>query len=208
DSRLLHIDLSPDTNELERRRFIRLREAHGLKGVLERSDNAWSLSDVAAKHLVLEGLRLVFGSVALAMSEDTRFTQVTTEWASSPSTTLNVSAATLDAPILSVGVGGMTLTGHTQLQGAELAVSEHGGQVGAMTLHGSAIALEMDGLKVTIDELQAASVAIGWGDAGLSIRGTQLVAQGVSLHRAGGTSGLELVLARVELREATLHRGK
>lgn len=188
DSGPLSVELNSPDAAPEKHQYIKLQSADRLQGRLISQNGDLQLDAVSAHQAVMESLRLIFGTVVVGFPDNTRWTAIEANYTSTPSTTLNLHAAALQATMLKVEVGQTIVSGTSTLEKVHLRVVGGCGSIDAAGIEISAFDLQLEETQAKADTLSAGTTQIGWGDLGLSLRG----------------QNLKLINLRVQLKQATL----
>ncbi|HEX6243875.1 MAG TPA: hypothetical protein VFZ61_23330 [Polyangiales bacterium] len=143
---------------------VAVREGTGVRGELVRDATQTVLRELGAETLVLDALRLVFGSLLIDSQRETRIEQLRGELRSSLALLeLTLKAHAVHALPLSIEVGQLTLGAETELLGVELRVGDDGGSIAIEQLTLRNFELRSGEFASTSAALSAQRFELGWG---------------------------------------------
>lgn len=165
---------------------IAIASTTNLRGILETTDAATLIRDAKADQLVLAVLRLLLGTLTLAAPQGATLEKVVvTVDQRGDSLSLDVVAASLDAPEISVVDGGVAVLGRAHLEEVRLVVRGDEGSIAATRVELGAFSLRIDDVLVRAELARGAAIAIHWGaDFAIEAARLEVPALDVALPRA------------------------
>ena len=143
---------------------VAIASTTNLRGTIDTADDAMAIRDAQADQLVLAALRLLLGTLTLAAPQGATLEKVVaTVDQRGDSLSLDVVAASLDAPEISVVDGGVAVHGRAHLEGVRLIVRGEEGSISATRVELGGFSLRIDEVFVRAELARGSSITIGWG---------------------------------------------
>lgn len=205
--RLDHIDAAglelalPGAREGADQRVV-VRSAAGLKGLVEQGAAGLRLSEVQIERVVLEALRLVFGSVVLTQEGGATLAELRVGYEQSPGETVVDLQGDVQATRLAVDVASVHVAGEARIEGMRLRVRGGQGSIEAEQVTFSSFELRLGGLKVTAERVEAQGMIVAWGE-GFRLEARTLTGPAVDLDVAD----LRARATELDVRELDVHGG-
>jgi hypothetical protein len=164
---------------------VTLREGVGVSGELVRERGQLQLRELAAERLLLDALRLAFGSVLIRSERETVIDGLRGELTESVAQlALALNASALDATPLEVQTDQLTLSGEASMQGVTLQVSKDGGSLKIERLAVRKFRAQQGPFTCATEQLSADGFELGWG-AEVRVSATRVQLEELPLNLSG-----------------------
>ena len=144
---------------------VSVRRAEALRGCIEQGKGALRLRDVGADKVVLEVLRLVFGSVIVTQSGQGILDGLRVEFESKGDHTVLDMLSQVRAEQLAIDTGSIHLQGVARIDGMRVRVDGNHGRIEAEYVSLSGFEADVGAARIRADSLVADGLVIAWGDA-------------------------------------------
>lgn len=161
----LSLQLTPPETVRERQQFIQLHETKALSGAFVSDETSLQLSDTAADRVIIDALRMMFGSIVLSAEGRTEILKLTADYASrSGELDLGLSIGVMRCPKLSVEVSSVLAVAAISLEQGRVEVTPQGGRIEVPKCIFREFSVTLGAIKLSAPEIHVQDLIMSWSD--------------------------------------------
>lgn len=187
----LSLQLTPPETVREQQQFIQLHETSALSGVFVSDETSLRLSDTAADRVIIDALRIMFGSIVLSAEGRTEILKLTADYASrSGELDLGLSIGTMRCPKLSVEVSSILAVAAIILEQGRVEVTPEGGRIEVPKCVFREFSVTLGAIKLSAPELHVQDLIMSWSDEPFELHAREVTSNHFEFAVEGTTAAI------------------
>ena len=187
----LSLQLTPPETVREQQQFIQLHETSALSGVFVSDETSLQLSDTAADRVIIDALRMMFGSIVLSAEGRTEILKLTADYASrSGELDLGLSIGAMHCPKLSVEVSSILAVAAIALEQCRVEVTPEGGRIEVPKCVFREFSVTLGAIKLSAPELHVQDLVMSWSDEPFELHAREVTSNHFEFAVEGTTAAI------------------